>query len=185
MAGNLSILGELADRISSSTHRRAGWNLTLFGSLLALSTYWFALLLTSNKHLLDMTYVVQLLGAAGLVFSAIFDGRVRARLESIPLRRLGAISFSLYLVHDPIIATLDYLVGNRIIDFVVGIPLSLAVATVFYFIIERPSHKFARQVASRLAPSPGTTVTFGGGITSDNSSGINGDRIGSDRNSER
>lgn len=169
MAGNLSTLGELADRISSSPHRRTRWNLTLVGSLLALTAYWFALLSTSNKHLLDMTYVIQLLGAAGLVFSAIFDERVRGCLESVPLRRLGTISFSLYLVHDPIIAMLDYLLGNRIVDFVVGIPLSLAIATVFYFIVERPSHKLARHVASRLAPPPAAAVTSGAHVTSDNS----------------
>ncbi|WP_123293603.1 acyltransferase [Curtobacterium sp. PhB78] len=149
MAANFNVLQQSTKRLSSGGATR--WNLWVASSLLLLCAYWFALLWTSNAHLLDMTASLQLVGAAGLVAAAIFDDRLRRFLESHPLKALGTISFSLYLVHDPLIAALHYLVGSHLVDFVVGIPLSLAIAWIFYAVIEHPSHRLAQTIARSLS----------------------------------
>lgn len=152
MAAHLDDLRTLAEQIARSRRPNVVWNLVLAVSLLGLCAYWFALLTTDNKHFLDMTDTVQLVGAAGLVFVVIFDRRLRRALEAKVVLLLGTVSFSLYLVHDPIIAMIDYLGGSRAIDFLVGIPVSIAIATTFFWLVERPSHKLARWVA-RTVPS--------------------------------
>lgn len=67
---------------------------------------------------------------------------------------LGTVSFSLYLVHAPIVATLAFALGDRawLLIVALGIPLSLLGAAVFHRLIERPSHRLARTVSRRLSP---------------------------------
>jgi peptidoglycan/LPS O-acetylase OafA/YrhL len=104
-----------------------------------------------DEHpVLNLTFTIQLAAAAVLIFVAIFDRRLRNALESRGVRGLGLISFSLYLVHDPLLVALDYITDNRVLVFVIGVPLSLAIATVFYFAVERPSHRLAQWTSTRI-----------------------------------
>lgn len=69
----------------------------------------------------------------------------RRLLESRPLLFLGAISYSVYLVHQPLLVLFyrlaaPYLSARDSLLFIVlvGIPMSIAVAAVFYLFCERP-----------------------------------------------
>jgi peptidoglycan/LPS O-acetylase OafA/YrhL len=90
------------------------------------------------------------LGAMGLVFCAIAAAPVRRTLARPVPQWLGRVSFSLYLTHLPILVALCYLFGdnNWILVAVVGIPLSLGVAMVFFRFIEAPSHRLAGRIRS-------------------------------------
>ena len=75
-----------------------------------------------------------------LVLAACVPGPVRRALAIEPLRRLGLISYGVYLVHWPIFLVLDgQRTGlDRVPLFVVRVAVTLAVATASYFLLEKP-----------------------------------------------
>lgn len=89
-------------------------------------------------------------GAVLIIIAAMGWPRLRRILETRANQWLGKVSYSLYLVHVPVIATLAYLWGseNWILVDVVGIPLSLLVAGGFHRFIEAPGHRLARFVGA-------------------------------------
>lgn len=92
-------------------------------------------------------------GAVGLVMTAVGSvGAARALALRVP-RWLGRVSFSLYLVHVPVLASLGFLWGQDAWPWVlaVGVPASLMLAEVFTRLVERPSHRLARVLRRRLS----------------------------------
>ena len=92
-------------------------------------------------------------GATGLVLSAVAVPAVRRALDRAAFQWLGRISFSLYLIHIPIIATLSFVLGdgNWVIVALLTIPLSLLSALAFHWVIERPVHSLARRTSRAVA----------------------------------
>lgn len=78
---------------------------------------------------------------------------------------LGTISFSLYLVHRPIMIAAAFMFGVGAIPAVLTVAASIASAIVFYFAAERPIHRFSRKIARSIevdeptAAPPLATVT--------------------------
>lgn len=97
-------------------------------------------------------------GAAGLIVVAIGSRTAERLLQAGWARWLGAISFSLYLVHIPVLVTLTFAWGDAAWPLValVGIPLSLVVGWVFLRLVERPAHTLARAAGrkARALTSP-------------------------------
>jgi peptidoglycan/LPS O-acetylase OafA/YrhL len=93
------------------------------------------------------------LGAAGIILCAIGFASFEGFLNRRPNQFLGRISFSLYLIHVPIIATLAYALGDAQwwLVGIIGIPLSLGAATVFHRFVEVPSQRLAHRVGARVA----------------------------------
>ena len=74
-------------------------------------------------------------------------------LVGVPQLWLGKISYSLYLVHLPIIIGSYYLLSTRTSAFVavvIGVGLSFFVAPLFHFLVEKPSQQIGRSIASLL-----------------------------------
>ncbi|HEX4019252.1 MAG TPA: acyltransferase [Frankiaceae bacterium] len=73
-----------------------------------------------------------------------------------PLQWLGLISFSLYLVHEPIAVSVAQLFpGNAAAVLLLTIPLSLLVAAGVYRVVERPSVRLSHWMG-RLEARPST-----------------------------
>ncbi len=73
-------------------------------------------------------------------------------LSRRPVHWLGVRSYSLYLVHEPIVVALalDFRLTNAPIWFaIVAIALSIAVAAAFYRLVERPAVRLAHRVGAR------------------------------------
>lgn len=72
------------------------------------------------------------------------------------LRWLGLRSFSLYLVHEPIILSVTYAFrsSDPVLVGLFALPLSLATAEIFFRLVERPSHRFAGVVGRALGRRP-------------------------------
>jgi peptidoglycan/LPS O-acetylase OafA/YrhL len=95
--------------------------------------------------------VIAGLGSAGLL----------ARLSGGPvLQWLGRISYSLYLTHF-LAGAFAKVVGPTVHGplaaaglFILSAGVALAIAEVFYRVIERPSHQLSRRVAKRFAARP-------------------------------
>jgi peptidoglycan/LPS O-acetylase OafA/YrhL len=87
------------------------------------------------------------LGALGLVIVAVCSPALDRLLSARVPQWAGRVSFSLYLVHVPVLATIAYAVGDRWwwVVGLVGVPLSLVIAELFFRFVERPSHGLARR----------------------------------------
>ncbi|SFO04889.1 acyltransferase family protein [Mycetocola miduiensis] len=96
------------------------------------------------------------LGAGGLIVVALLSPLAKRLLESSVPRWLGRMSFSLYLVHVPVLAAAAFLIGDDRWWLVsaVAVPASFAIAVLFHAAVERPAHALARSVGVRVRSQP-------------------------------
>jgi peptidoglycan/LPS O-acetylase OafA/YrhL len=125
--------------------------LTIFLALVMLSTY-----LLVRPHVDDpgwavLARVISIFGAALLVAVIAVALPHRGWLSGRLAQWLGKISFSLYLVHQPVLATAGFAFGSDrwILAGAVGGIASVAAAVVFWRLIERPSHNWSRWFGRR------------------------------------
>lgn len=71
----------------------------------------------------------------------IFDSRV--------MRWLGLVSFSLYLIHEPVLLAFVYATRADPAWLLAGLVLCFPVAHLFYRLVERPSHRVAQKIGKR------------------------------------
>jgi peptidoglycan/LPS O-acetylase OafA/YrhL len=105
-----------------------------------------------NGRLYAVTVGFALLGCIGLVVLALNQPWLASVLEWRPIRWLGMVSFSLYLIHVPVLVTTAFLVGpdRPFLYIPIGLAASLAAAYGFYRAVEAPSHKLARYAGFRI-----------------------------------
>jgi peptidoglycan/LPS O-acetylase OafA/YrhL len=151
VAVNLEALQSWA-ALRRSSRGGLGW-VVLVSSLLAIVTSWMLRpVIPAGTLISDALGCLAPVGAAGLVLCAIVFRPARSGLSARVPQWLGTVSFSLYLIHLPILVTFVYLFGDRNWGLValVGIPVSLVVAWLFNRFVEAPSHRLAKRVG-RLA----------------------------------
>jgi peptidoglycan/LPS O-acetylase OafA/YrhL len=94
-----------------------------------------------------------LAGAGLAVACPLLFGSVARALGTRPAQWLGSRSFSLYLVHHPIVLAVAF--GLRAPGFwgvaAVAIPAALVAAELFHGAVERPCHALARAAAAAVA----------------------------------
>jgi peptidoglycan/LPS O-acetylase OafA/YrhL len=75
----------------------------------------------------------------------------RVMLGPVP-RALGRLSFSLYLVHEPITVSVAYLLPTSVpwLTPIVAIPVAVVVAGLFARLVELPAHRLAKRVARSI-----------------------------------
>jgi peptidoglycan/LPS O-acetylase OafA/YrhL len=157
MAYEVDRLGALAERISGPL-----WiGLVLIATVL-LSLQWIAMPYgVLPGSLLDRVWMsYNSLGAVLLVFAAAFCPQVRRLLERKPIHALGVLSFSLYLVQEPVIVRFSLATHAGLplwLAIPVEVTLALLAAIVFYRLVERPAHRLARRARTlkgRTRPLP-------------------------------
>lgn len=124
------------------------------GSLIALAAGWYPRGVSDSTMLTGAGQVLSIVGAAGVVIAALtWRGFAHALSGSRAMLWLGDRSFSLYLVHFPVIMVAAFLTlgENLAITLGIGLPVSLLVAEVFFRTVEKPSTDLARMVKRRLA----------------------------------
>lgn len=134
--------------------RPAAWAAVLVVAVLLTTSYWLLDLggLRADVPLavVALTRVLQAAGAALLVVAAL--GPLGRPLRHPAVRWLGSRSFSLYLVHEPVVVAVGYLTGwTSPAVLLLTVPVSLALAEGFFRTVERPSHRLARGVGARLS----------------------------------
>ncbi len=100
-----------------------------------------------------VTLPLQLVGVSAIVLGAAFAPGLRTVLGSKPFRFLGTISFSLYLVHEPILVFFARLIHDPAVALLVSIPTVLVVTVLFWRLIEQPAHRLSRYTRQRLSIS--------------------------------
>jgi peptidoglycan/LPS O-acetylase OafA/YrhL len=115
-----------------------GWASLLVASIVLLCSQWLF-------PQLPMTISLAAIGGALLLFAFIAcKSAVRLGNNSL-VHWLGMRSFSLYLVHEPIVVSVAFVLHatNPFQVALIAMPLSLLVAEIFFRLVERPSHRLA------------------------------------------
>ena len=149
-----------AQALAASRRHALWWSLILTGSLISVFASGFTRMVFTTKPLTVINHLfadTTIFGYAGLLFLFIGSLHAQRLLNSRPMQSLAGISFSLYLVHLPIVATVGFLAGpHYLLVPVVSIPLSFLTAWAFARFVETPSHRLGKRVGaatSRLAGS--------------------------------
>ena len=168
--------GQSVDHIYYWTHTRI--DSILFGSILALwanpanggaprpAIHWArlgiglafilaSLLIRDEIFRETLRYSVQGIGLMFIFTFCIQDrGLVSKALAHPVLRWVALLSYTLYLVHYPLIQAAEILIENRILAGALGVAASFAVAQLVYHYIEVPAHRL-RQIllAKRARPA--------------------------------
>ena len=129
--------------------REATWKPAAWASVVAVGS--FMLLLLAGKAVRDDLLFGLICGA--LILAASGSSPLSAALDSAPFRWLGRISYSLYLVHFPLLALLFHgasSVRAGVVAALSGVILSLALATLLERTLERPAIAWGRAAADRV-----------------------------------
>jgi peptidoglycan/LPS O-acetylase OafA/YrhL len=150
--------------VASRRHELVAWYrslpaaVRLLGAVGAGAAYvWPNLPLPTALSVPPLDNLAIMCGAAWCIVAVQGEGWLRELMHRRPLTFLGDISFSLYLVHLPILlATLT--VGMSTVPtpilLVLAVVVSLIVATIFHRAVEQPAITWSRAAARRLRPAP-------------------------------
>jgi peptidoglycan/LPS O-acetylase OafA/YrhL len=90
---------------------------------------------------------------AAMIFTAPMTHVARWILDSFPLRRLGLISYGIYIFHLPCLNYLDRYMATHGMDAAehpllfgaLGITISVLIASLSYIVVEKPVMNFVRK----------------------------------------
>lgn len=133
MAVKRDRLQEMAREISPP-----GWCVLLGASILLLCSHW---IFPSSP----LQFAPATLGAALMIFAFTGFQPLVAFGSLGPIHWFGVRSFSLYLVHEPIIVSISVALHttNPFFIALTALPLSLLFSTIFFHFVERPSQRLA------------------------------------------
>jgi peptidoglycan/LPS O-acetylase OafA/YrhL len=140
-----SALSQLARPLDAS---RWAWPvLVTIGALLTCSS-WLAKGIGMDVSAGPSVQWLAVPGVALIVFAGAFWSPIRRALERRPSQWLGSISFSLYLVHEPIIIASRLLlpIDQPWIAVTLAGGASFLLASVFTRVVEKPTHRLAKAV---------------------------------------
>jgi peptidoglycan/LPS O-acetylase OafA/YrhL len=125
------------------------WSWTIGGILLLLMTFVYR----SPEFRETFRYTVQGIALIPLFIAAIrwHEHPAFRWLDSAPLKFIGILSYTLYLVHFPALILVERWTGNRLIVGVVALALSIVVAYAVHILIEEPCARLRRRFGSRTA----------------------------------
>ena len=99
-----------------------------------------------GRSLASLDSIAVVTAAALAIWASVRVGSWSRALSTRAPRWLGARSFSLYLVHEPILVVYAFAVGGRPSPwglFVVAVPVAIAVSAIFYRMVDSPMMRAA------------------------------------------
>jgi peptidoglycan/LPS O-acetylase OafA/YrhL len=163
LAVGLPDIRRLADRLAARWTGHLVWVALLVGAGLALVAPW---LIGADRRLetlpRNLAGALVPFAAVVIVVCALGWRPLAAVLSRGVLRQLGLISFSLYLVHAPVLVFTSHLMAgqSRYLINPIALTLCVLVAYGFYWLVEKRSHEWARRVGAwgsrtmRREPTP-------------------------------
>ncbi len=152
----LAVLWKNRDAHRLALTRRWAWRVCLFGFLLFTATQALPQFRLAGNHVLanGLDYSFSLIGATGLLAWVLSDtGSLRKLLSTAPLRFLGEISYTMYLMHVIILWRLEMRFGFHLWVDALALAGIILYAALSWFIMERPLIHFA-------ARHPPTSLTL-------------------------
>ena len=150
-AGDLRVL---AARVDALRYGTAVWWMLLAVGMVAIISRWMIIDQLPRNHVLDvLAFPITALGAALVTACCAFWGGSSRFLTWKPVAWLGRVSFSLYLVHLPIVLSTAFLIGDEhwLRVAAISVPLSLLTAWGFYKVVEAPAHRLSVRVGRMTA----------------------------------
>ncbi len=86
-------------------------------------------------------------------------GVVATALSAKPLYLLGELSFSIYLVHLPLILAIRHYTSAPLAVIALTIPITLMVSVVTYRLIEVPARERSKRFAADITPRLGAVTS--------------------------
>jgi peptidoglycan/LPS O-acetylase OafA/YrhL len=132
--------------------RSTATGLFVVACLLMVGCEWYARGFTSSLPVLGISRILAVCGAVGVVYCAVANAAFSRLLQRPAILWLGRRSFSLYLVHFPVViaAALPSAGEDILMTVALGLPGSVIAAALFYTFIEVPSLRLADWVKSRV-----------------------------------
>lgn len=127
------------------------WSFGLIAIVLAMTSKWTLRPILDDAIVTPVSQVLIVSGAAALVYAAARCRPLNRVLSIKPIAWLGAVSFSLYLVHEPFVVTYAHLTGSARLTLLLAVPTALLAAWLFWLVVERPVHHLARRLRDRVA----------------------------------
>jgi peptidoglycan/LPS O-acetylase OafA/YrhL len=132
--------------------RPVGWTVVAIAAVVFLTGPWTA----SNIQGLPVQaawvlHGLPIVGAILAVFVASSCTGARKLLANAPVLWLGSRSFSLYLIHEPVVVAVAYAQGGtgpEWTTFAIALPIALLCTEVFFRIVEKPSHVLAKRLGA-------------------------------------
>jgi peptidoglycan/LPS O-acetylase OafA/YrhL len=147
MAANLGTMRRWGEQIM-------GWRAAVITavSLLLLSCSWYVPGIAESVS-------PAILGGCGLLLVCIASNKADALGSQPVVHWLGSRSFSLYLVHEPLIVSAAMLLhtNSAVLVTAVAVPASLVVSEIFFRLVEDPSRRLANMVGPSLS-RPGRII---------------------------
>jgi len=149
IAVQLTALQSWVARPSSAVWVRWGAPLVLAASVFLITLHasvWE--ILPGKGRVQQWSVYFEFLGAVGLVLVAALWAPAAKFLSTAVLRWLGRISFSLYLIHMPLLVLVDRLIGpdQTILKVVITAVLAFVLAELFCRFVEQPLHRLSRSI---------------------------------------
>lgn len=128
--------------------RRWGWPVFVLVGLLLTGLLWELQGLGMTRADANPYEWVTVVGVTMLVVAAGFCPGAMQFLSRPVLRWLGTVSFSLYLIHEPVVIAVSLVAADASpwIGVLIAVPVSLALAAAFHAAVERPSHRLTRRI---------------------------------------
>jgi peptidoglycan/LPS O-acetylase OafA/YrhL len=151
LAEHWSSFTRVGDRINECRRPAIAWVGVLAVSIVLMTAYWSARGMGVDETNARACWLLVVMGAVLLILVAVANRRARQFLESPVLAWSGRISFSLYLVHEPILLSARFLLADLPVwvSIMVGIPAAIAIAVLFYRLVEAPAHRIAKSIDVR------------------------------------
>ena len=114
----------------------------------------------------DAAYSADLLtalGASGLIILSLNSGSCRRILLWHPVRELGEMSYSVYLLHFIVLLIFLHLLSGRVplpVIFSLCFVVTIIVSWVFYRVVEKPSIRLGRRLSASLRPARSEDVAY-------------------------
>jgi peptidoglycan/LPS O-acetylase OafA/YrhL len=141
--------------------------LTIVALLLLTANYWVRPDWFGNGTvsplLLGVRESATTFGASLMLLLALGSSSFVAVVKSRPIKWLGSRSYSIYLVHEPVVVSLAYALGTKetpLLLLLLAVPAALAIAELFWRAIERPSIKLAKRIAGLVEGSDVSRIGF-------------------------
>jgi peptidoglycan/LPS O-acetylase OafA/YrhL len=156
LAFNLEALDRYVAALRRIPMQRAAWTaLVVVALLFVVSPSFVSREGAGYTGISAVAYFASVLGVMVVIFLGVEARPFVAFLERRPVQWLGHRSFSIYLVHEPIVVAVALLTraDGWLPWLFIGIgliPVILIVAEVFFRFVERPAHRLSRIVGKRL-----------------------------------
>jgi peptidoglycan/LPS O-acetylase OafA/YrhL len=154
-----SLLVASWDRVAAAgrrlSRRRWVWPVLVAAAALCSTATWTMQGLGVTASTAATMRWVEVPGVVLLLLAAAFWRPAVRLLDRRLFQWLGRISFSLYLVHEPIVTAsrfaLVHLHAPTWVSILVAVPVSFAVAALFARLVEAPFHRLSRAVGRRVS----------------------------------